>query len=148
MPPAASKFKLGMILGIGTDLVEIARLEHAYARHGARLLSRILSARERADMPPPDSVRFAAWLAKRFAAKEAAVKALGTGFRHGITLHNIETQHTEFGAPVLCFSGAAHRRFRQLGGHAAHLSVSDERQHALAFVVIEGQIPPDSQRSA
>jgi holo-[acyl-carrier protein] synthase len=130
-----------MILGIGTDLVEIERLERAYARHGVRLLARILSARERADMPADKSVRFAAWLAKRFAAKEAAVKALGTGFRNGITLHDIETQHTELGAPVLHFSGAALLRFQYLGGHTAHLTVSDERQHALAFVVIEGQSP-------
>lgn len=127
-----------MILGIGTDLVEIERLERAYTRHGARLLTRILSARERIDMPNPDSVRFAAWLAKRFAAKEAAVKALGTGFRDDITLHDIETHHSLLGAPILHFSGAALLRFQHLGGQVAHLTVSDERQHALAFVVIEG----------
>jgi holo-[acyl-carrier protein] synthase len=130
-----------MILGIGTDLVEIERLERAYDRHGVRLLARILSERERADMPPDKSMRFAAWLAKRFAAKEAAVKALGTGFRNGITLHDIETIHTELGAPVLRFSGAALLRFQYLSGRTAHLSVSDERQHALAIVVIEGQSP-------
>lgn len=130
-----------MILGIGTDLVEIERLERAYVRHRERLLARILSEREQADMPPCESLRFAAWLAKRFAAKEAAVKALGTGFRDGITLHDIETHHTPQGAPVLHFSGAALRQFQHLGGQVAHLTVSDERQHALAFVVIEGQSP-------
>lgn len=126
-----------MILGIGTDLVEIERLERAYSRHGSRLLARVLSDRERSAMPPVHTARFAAWLAKRFAAKEAAVKALGTGFRDGITLHDIETQHTVLGAPVLHFSGAARQRFESLGGRIAHLSLSDERQHALAFVIIE-----------
>ncbi len=136
-----------MILGIGTDLVEIERLERAYIRHDERLLARILSERERNTMPPLNSVRFAAWLAKRFAAKEAAVKALGTGFRDGITLHDIETHHTILGAPVLHFSGAALLRFQHLGGQVAHLTVSDERQHALAFVVIEGQSPGRAQGS-
>ncbi|MHB9020736.1 MAG: holo-ACP synthase [Halothiobacillus sp.] len=125
---------------MGTDLVEIERLARAYARHGERLLARMLSKAERTAAPAADSPRFAAWLAKRFAAKEAAVKALGTGFRDGITLHDIETIHTPLGAPVLCFSGEALHRFHTLGGQVAHLTVSDERLHALAFVVIEGQL--------
>lgn len=127
-----------MILGIGTDMVEIERLAQSYARHGERLLDRILGASERLAVPASDSPRFAAWIAKRFAAKEAAVKALGTGFSGGISLHDIQTIHDEMGAPKLIFSGLAQQRMDELGAVRVHVSISDERTHALAFVVIEG----------
>lgn len=125
-----------MIVGVGTDLVEIARMAHVLDRHGERFLDRVLGADERAALPKGLAVQ-AAWLAKRFAAKEAAAKALGTGFRSGIVLSDIQTVHSPLGAPQLVFSGAAQQRFRDLGATTAHLSVSDERQHALAFVVLE-----------
>lgn len=127
-----------MILGIGTDLVEIERLARSYARHGDRLIDRILGDRERAAAPAPDTPRFAAWLAKRFAAKEAAVKALGTGFVGGITLQDIQTIHDKRGAPSLVFAGVAQQRLEEIGGDQVHLSISDDQTHALAFVVIEG----------
>lgn len=127
-----------MIQGIGTDMVEIERLAQSYARHGARLLDRILGPSERLAMPASDSPRFAAWIAKRFAAKEAAVKALGTGFSGGISLHDIQTIHDELGAPKLVFSGLAQQRMDEMGAVRVHVSISDERTHALAFVVIEG----------
>ncbi len=127
-----------MILGIGTDLVEIERLAQSYARHGDRLVYRILGVSERVAAPASDSPRFTAWLAKRFAAKEAAVKALGTGFSGGISLHDIQTIHDERGAPKLVFGGSAQQRLGEMGAVRVHLSISDERSHALAFVVIEG----------
>lgn len=132
-----------MIVGVGTDLVEIARMARALDRHGDRLLARILGAEERAALPPEGLPVRAAWLAKRFAAKEAAAKALGTGFRAGIALTDIQTVHSPLGAPQLLFSGAAQQRLRALGATAAHLSVSDERQHALAFVVLEASVYPN-----
>lgn len=128
-----------MILGIGTDLVEIDRVAQSYARHGARFVDRILGAAERAAIPASHSPRFAAWLAKRFAAKEAAVKAMGTGFSGGISLHDIQTIHDELGAPRLIFAGLAQQRLDELGAVQVHLTISDERTHALAFVVIEGR---------
>jgi holo-[acyl-carrier protein] synthase len=127
-----------MILGIGTDMVEIERLAQSHARHGERLVYRILGEAERAAAPASDSPRFSAWLAKRFSAKEAAVKALGTGFSGGISLHDIQTIHDERGAPKLIFSGLAQQRLDEMGAVRVHLSISDERSHALAFVVIEG----------
>jgi holo-[acyl-carrier protein] synthase len=127
-----------MILGIGTDMVEIERLAQSHARHGERLVYRILGEAERAAAPASDSPRFSAWLAKRFSAKEAAVKALGTGFSGGISLHDIQTIHDERGAPKLIFSGSAQQRLDEMGAVRVHLSISDERSHALAFVVIEG----------
>lgn len=130
-----------MIVGIGTDLVEIVRFERGYARHGMRLLARVLGDQERHYCPPPDSPRFAAWVAKRFAAKEAAVKALGTGFRDGICLQDIQTAHDLLGAPRLQFSGVALQRFHDLGVSRAKLSVTDERHYAIAFVVLEQDGP-------
>lgn len=127
-----------MILGIGTDLVEIDRLAKSYERHGARLMDRILGESERAAAPSNDSPRFAAWLAKRFAAKEAAVKAMGTGFSEGISLHDIQTSHDARGAPKLVFSGSAQRHLDKMGAVRVHLSISDERLYALAYVIIEG----------
>jgi holo-[acyl-carrier protein] synthase len=126
-----------MIVGIGTDLVEIARIERVYGRHGARLLARVLGEIERSHCPSPDSPRFSAWVAKRFAAKEAAVKALGTGFRDGICLPDVQTVHDSLGAPSLHFSGGALQRLHDLGASRFQLSVTDERHYALAFVVIE-----------
>ena len=126
-----------MIVGLGTDLVEIARMAQALQRHGDRLLDRLLGAEERAAMPPAGHPNRAAWLAKRFAAKEAAAKALGTGFRAGITLADIQTVHNPLGAPQLRLSGGAAARISALGATVAHLSVSDERQYAVAFVVLE-----------
>ncbi len=133
-----------MIVGVGTDLVEIARMARALERHGERLLERILGADERAALPAVGLPARSAWLAKRFAAKEAAAKALGTGFRGGIALTDIQTVHSPLGAPQLVFSGAAQHRLQALGASTAHLSVSDERQHALAFVVLESSVFPTS----
>ncbi|MFP4272762.1 MAG: holo-ACP synthase [Halothiobacillaceae bacterium] len=130
------------IVGIGTDLVEIARLESALARFGDRLARRLLHPDERSALAGrPLTGRL---LAKRFAAKEAAVKALGTGFRGGITLTQIAVTHGELGQPILDFHGPAARRFAALGATRADLSLSDERSHALAFVVLScqgGRVP-------
>lgn len=122
------------LLGIGTDLVEIARLEQALARHGVRFGERILSEREIEDWRRVDcSARF---LAKRFAAKEAAAKALGCGFREGVRFRDVEVRHDALGKPVLHFAGAAAQRLIKLGGNDSMLSISDERHYALAFVTV------------
>lgn len=123
-----------MIAGIGTDLVEIERLEAVQQRWGKRFGERILGPAELKDWQRSDySVRF---LAKRFAAKEAAAKALGTGFRSGVRFSDIEIGHDLLRKPHLSFTGAAAKRAAELGVTQTELSISDERSYALAFVVL------------
>lgn len=123
-----------MIYGIGTDLVAIARMAELWQRHGDRARRRLLAPVEIAPcQASSDPARF---LAKRFAAKEAFGKALGTGIRAPATLTAIAVGHDELGKPrfELAPELAALLADR---GLTAHLSISDERDHALAFVVIE-----------
>jgi len=130
-----------MIVGIGSDLVEIARFERMLARHGARLVDRLLGPEERAAWDDSDRspAMQAAWLAKRFAVKEATAKALGTGIRGDVILRDIQTVHDELGRPALALSGGARRRFEAVGANHAWLSVSDERTHAMAMVLFESR---------
>jgi len=126
-----------MILGIGTDLVEIARVEAVWRRFGARFVERVLAPAERERLaglalPGP-------WLAKRFAAKEAAAKALGTGFSTGVGFHDLLIHNDPAGRPLLALYGAAEAHAARLGVVRAHLSLSDTHAHAMAFVVLEGR---------
>lgn len=124
-----------MIFGIGTDLVEIARIEQAYQRHGTRFLTRVLGPDERANfVADANSGRF---LAKRWAAKEAFAKALGTGIRPPITLAGIQIAHDSAGKPGLYFDAAIDTYLVQHAIGRTHLSLSDERTQVLAFVVLE-----------
>lgn len=122
------------VAGIGTDLVEIARLESALTRFGEHFAARILGEPELTEWRA--ARRSPRMLAKRFAAKEAAAKALGTGFRDGIRLCDIQVCHDELGKPLLVLEGEAARRAAELGVTGSELSLSDERQYALAFVVL------------
>ena len=123
-----------MIHGIGTDIVAVARMTEYFQRHGERGLEKILAPDERdACRASIDPARF---LAKRFAAKEALGKALGTGVRAPVLLTDIAVTHDELGKPGFVFSAplAAHLAQR---GLAAHLSISDEQDYAVAFVILE-----------
>jgi holo-[acyl-carrier protein] synthase len=125
-----------MILGIGTDIARVARFERALTRHGERLVLRLLGELEREriqDHPAP-----AAYLAKRFAAKEAFVKALGTGLRLGMRWTEVQVANDALGRPSLVLSGKAHELAMAAGVRATHLSISDEASLAVAFVVLEG----------
>lgn len=128
-----------MIVGIGSDLVAVVRFEKMLGRHGIRLVDRLLGEDERVvwERSERSPAMQAAWLAKRFAVKEAAAKALGTGIRGDVTLRAIQTVHDELGRPELKLIGGAQRRFEQLGASQAWVSVSDERAHAFAMVVLE-----------
>ena len=123
-----------MIHGIGTDIVAVERLRGLWERHGERSLTKLLAP---AEMPAfaraPDKGRF---LAKRFAAKEAFAKALGTGVRSPATLPAIAVSHDELGKPMLQFSPelASLLASRCL---TAHLSISDEADYAVAYVILE-----------
>lgn len=123
-----------MIYGVGTDIVEVARLAKMYERHGEDAVEKLLAPAERDDFAAVrDKGRY---LAKRFAAKEAFAKALGTGVRAPVSLNDIAVTHDELGKPVLAYGGAL-AELIQARGLAAHLSLSDESAYAVAFVVLE-----------
>lgn len=125
-----------MILGIGTDIARVARFEAALSRRGERLAWRLLGELERERLA--GHLQPAAFLAKRFAAKEAFVKALGTGLRHGMRWGEIQVVNDSLGRPSLLLAGKAHELARAAGVRATHLSLSDEDEFAVAFVVLEG----------
>jgi holo-[acyl-carrier protein] synthase len=124
-----------MIYGVGTDVVEIERIRNALGRFGERFARRILC--------PPELQRFAKhrlkanYLAKRFAAKEAFTKALGTGIHAPANWHGVWVVNLPSGKPVLEFSGPLAQLLRQRGIHQSHLSLSDERGVAFATVILE-----------
>ncbi|MBI3479609.1 MAG: holo-ACP synthase [Nitrosomonadales bacterium] len=124
-----------MIHGIGTDIVELARIEKMHARYGARLAGRILSQCELTEYRASSSA--ARFLAKRFAAKEAFAKAVGSGLREPVSLRRISITHDGLGRPVLHFDEALRTHLAQLGVSGHHLSISDERNMIVAFVVLE-----------
>lgn len=125
-----------MILGIGTDIARVERFERALARHGERLALRLLGELERERFAGHPAR--AAYLAKRFAAKEAFVKALGTGLRLGMRWTEVQVTNDALGRPSLQLSGKAHELAMAAGVRAMHLSISDEAPLAVAFVVLEG----------
>lgn len=123
-----------MIHGIGTDIVRVARMQANWERYGRRFASKILAPFEYAAFETDK--RPAAFLAKRFAAKEAMVKALGTGFRDGVKLTDIGVAHNAAGKPVLVCSGHTLALMSSLGITESHLSLADEQEYAVAFVIL------------
>ncbi|MFM9271022.1 holo-ACP synthase [Halomonas elongata] len=124
-----------MIIGIGTDIARVARFERAIERHGERFVTRLLGEDERAAFR--DRGLSADYVAKRFAAKEAFVKALGTGLRHGMRWTEIQVTNDASGRPVLKLSGRAEELATASGVRGLHVSLSDEVAFAVAFVVLE-----------
>jgi len=128
-----------MILGLGTDLVAVERIRKALGRHGDRFLDRVLTpgeqaaCRQRAD---PGQ-----YVASRFAAKEAAAKALGTGFTGGVRLTDLEVVRQPGRPPELLLHGGAAEQARVMGVTRSLLSLSDETGYALATVILEGVGP-------
>jgi holo-[acyl-carrier protein] synthase len=123
-----------MIYGIGTDIVAVSRLRSMWERHGDRALDKILAPQEMDDFAKAaDKGRF---LAKRFAAKEAFSKALGTGIRPPSTLPAIAVRHDDLGKPTLAFYGQLEKMLKNKN-LKAHLSISDEAEYAVAYVILE-----------
>ncbi|MDR3213104.1 MAG: holo-ACP synthase [Azoarcus sp.] len=123
-----------MIHGVGADIVKVDRLRAALARHGETFAQHILAETERGEWQTArDPARF---LAKRFAAKEAFGKALGTGVAAPATLHAVAVEHDALGKPGFVYDErlAAHMAAQ---GLSAHLSLSDEHDYVIAFAVIE-----------
>lgn len=123
-----------MIFGIGTDLVHIPRMQELLDKHGDKIALRILSEAEFYGFQ--NATKQAAFLAKRFAAKEATAKALGTGFRDGLTLRHIEVMNNDAGKPELTFYERAQSLIKQYHIGRSMLSLSDENDYAIAFVTL------------
>jgi holo-[acyl-carrier protein] synthase len=124
-----------MVLGLGSDLIEIARIEESIARFGGRFLERVFTPAEIAYCR--EKRQAAESFAARFAAKEAGAKALGTGISQGIAWAEIEVRREATGRPTLHWSGRALDRARALGVRRTMLSLSHGREMALAVVVVE-----------
>lgn len=124
-----------MIVGIGSDIARVERFARAMNRHGPRFAQRILGPEEhRVWLQKAQPVAF---LAKRFAAKEAFVKALGLGLRRGLQWCDIEVLNDPLGKPFLTLHGAAAEKAATAGVTAMHITLSDEDDYAIAFVVLE-----------
>lgn len=117
-----------MIIGVGCDIVKISRIEKLIKESGERFLNKIFTALEIELAPRNNQYNY---FAKRFAAKEAVVKALGTGFGE-IAFHDIEITNNDLGKPIVNFNSLK-------GSYNIHLSLSDEEEYAVAYVVIEGK---------
>ncbi|TVM05868.1 MAG: holo-ACP synthase [Halomonas sp.] len=124
-----------MIIGIGSDIARVGRFEQAMTRHGKRFSQRILGLEEQRVLD--SHAQPAGYLAKRFAAKEAFVKALGSGLRHGIQWADIQVLNDRLGKPYLQLDGLARAQVQTLEVSAMHVSLSDEADYALAFVILE-----------
>ena len=124
-----------MIIATGIDLMEIARLEASLSKESTRFRDRVFTPAEIAYCESRAS-RFASYAA-RFAAKEAVMKALGTGWAGGVGWHDIEITNDEAGAPSVRLSGIALERFQNLGARRIHLSLSHARDLAIAQVIFE-----------
>ena len=124
-----------MIKGIGIDSIQLARIARVHAEYGEKFLARILTEAEReyvarwADPVPR--------IAGRFAAKEACMKALGTGWGAGIRWRDIEVRRGPAGAPIASLSGAAARRLSEIGGTHVHVTITHTDDHAMAMIIIE-----------
>ncbi len=124
-----------MIFGIGTDIVELSRMEATWARFGEKFAERILMEEELALFKKArNPVRF---LAMHFAGKEAAVKAIGTGFAHGVWLRDVGISNDDRGRPLIIWSERGRKVCDELGVGAGHVSLTDDAGLVVAFAVVE-----------
>ncbi len=127
-----------MIYGIGSDLIEVARVAILLDRHGDRFLRRCFNPQEIKPKYQNPSVHY---YAKRFAAKEAFAKALGVGIGRGVNLKEIACINNAMGKPSIVLEGETLATFQHLAGRACvHITLSDERHYAQAFVLIESLV--------
>ncbi|QMU56377.1 MAG: holo-ACP synthase [Candidatus Mycalebacterium zealandia] len=124
-----------MIIGIGTDIVENARIARVISRHKGKFLMRLFSKTERKRFNQFNGDERT--IGASFAAKEALVKSLGTGFRYGIAFSDIEIIRDRRGKPFVQLSGKADDFARKIGAKHIHLSISHEKSHSVAVVILE-----------
>jgi holo-[acyl-carrier protein] synthase len=124
-----------MIFGVGTDIVEMSRIQATWERFGEHFANRILMDEEMQLFRKTKSpVRF---LAMRFAGKEAAVKAMGTGFAHGVWLRDVGITNNEWGRPLIIWSPRGQKVCDELGVGKGHVSLTDDAGLVVAFAVVE-----------
>jgi len=129
-----------MIFGIGTDVVQLERVQAAYERHGEHFVSRLLMPEEEALFRRyKRPVRF---LAMRFAAKEAIVKALGTGFSHGMWIRDTGFIQNPWGRPEVIWSPRGRQRRDELGAGEGHVTLTDEAGLIVAVAVLMRRVEP------
>ena len=132
-----------MIFGIGTDVLELARVERVYQKYGDHFVERLLLPAERAQLAHTKRpVRF---LAMRFAAKEAIVKAMGTGFSHGMWIRDCGIVQNSWGKPEVVYSERGARMCEKLGVGEGHVTLTDEAGLVVAVAVLMRR--PDSRRA-
>jgi len=126
-----------MIIGTGIDIAEVTRIAQAIERFGRRFKERVFTAHEiqYCESKANKTERYAA----RFAAKEAGMKALGTGWSRGVTWRDVEVRRLPGGRPTVAFHGQAGEIFAKLGGVRTHLSITHTEETAMAFVIVEGE---------
>lgn len=123
-----------MIYGVGTDIVELSRIKAIHARFGDRFVDRLLMDEERVLFE--QSKRPERFLAMRFAAKEATVKAMGTGFAHGVWIRDVGVVNNEWGRPLIIWSQRGQRVCESLGIGEGHVSLSDDAGLVMAFAIV------------
>src|SRR5579872_7049013 len=123
-----------MIFGIGIDVLKVDRVEKVYQRHGERFVRHLLLPSERTQLER--TARPERFLAMRFAAKEAIVKAMGTGFAHGVWIRDVGVVQNSWGKPEVVFSERGDRVRRGLGIGEGHITLTDERGLVVAVAVL------------
>ena len=131
-----------MILGLGLDLVELERIGEVDRKHGQAFERRIARPGE---VRPRRGAARVQHLGGLFAAKEAVLKALGTGWAQGLSLRQVEVRHRPDGGPEIELHGAAAERARKLGVETIHVTITHERTHAAAVAVLEGRGTADEE---
>ena len=128
-----------MIIGLGNDICNIERIEQSYKKFGQHFIKRCFGKNEQKELQQiADEKKFFSSLAKRFAAKEAFSKALGTGFRNGLAWAEIEILHEKDGQPKVCLCEKTEQLAKEKGAKKIFVSLSDDYPFAQAVVIIEG----------
>ncbi len=135
-----------MIFGTGTDVVQMDRISRIYERHGDRFVDHVLMPEEQSAFR--NHARPARFLAMRFAAKEAIVKAMGTGFSHGMWLRDCGVAQNHLGKPDIIWSHRGQRRCEQLGIGEGHVTLTDEAGLVVAVAILMRKQVDSAQRTA
>ena len=133
-----------MIFGIGVDVLEAARVKKLYDKYGEHFVDRLLLPEERAQLAK--TKRIERFLAMRFAAKEAIVKAMGTGFAHGMWIRDVGVVQNAWGRPEVVYSSRGEKMRRKLGIGGGHITLTDEAGLIVAVAVLETAARPAAKR--